>query len=369
MARFALQLGMPLILYRYIAREILLSTLTIGGVLLLIITGSRFARYLNNAAEGEIGLNVLGQLTLLYMPYAIQLILPLSFILGVMLTFSRLYMENEMAVIQSSGVGQRQLLSGVMVLSMAMALLAGVCSLYITPQTQALSEEVIQTQKQRTSFELLTPGRFTHLGQQGIYAEDLSADKAQLEHVLIAAVDEQGRNTLILAQQGTQQVAPNTLSRFLVLQQGHRYILPIKGQAVESLAFDRFAQRIATFTPPSVPDEAEMLSTLALLKRDDLAAKAQLQWRLALPMMLPVMMLIALPMSQVAPRQGRFGALLPVVMMLLIFLFGMLSLQKVINEGDWPLMPGLWILHGLFTVIGLLMCWRRGVFRSGGGRR
>ena len=89
-----------MILHRYIAREILLTTLAVSSVLLLVIVGSRFARYLGRAASGRLSLDSLGQLTLLYMPYAAQMIIPISFVLAIMLTFGRLYMQSEMAVIQ-----------------------------------------------------------------------------------------------------------------------------------------------------------------------------------------------------------------------------------------------------------------------------
>ena len=99
-----------MILYRYIAREILISTLAVGSVLLLVIVGSRFARFLDRVASGRISLDILGYLTVFYTAYAMQLIIPLSFVLARMLTFGRLYIDSEMSVIQSSGVSQRQLM-------------------------------------------------------------------------------------------------------------------------------------------------------------------------------------------------------------------------------------------------------------------
>ena len=53
-------------------------------------------------------------------------------------------------------------------------------------------------------------------------------------------------------------------------------------------------------------DEAAELSFEQLLKDKSAAAKAELHWRITLILAVPLMALIAVPMSKVNPRQGRF---------------------------------------------------------------
>lgn len=350
-----------MILHRYIAREILLSTLAVSSVLLLVIVGSRFARYLGRAASGRLSLDSLGHLTLLYMPYAAQMIIPISFVLAIMLTFGRLYMQSEMAVIQSSGVSQHRLLKLVLVLALGVAAITGLASLYITPLTQQMSEVVIQEQQQRTGFESITPGQFIELGSQAVYSQSISDDQESLEWVFIAQSDGDV-DQLAVARRGFQQIAEDTQSRFLVLEEGHRYELPGADLAMTDLQFERYALRIGVHQPPTIEEEVEMLFLPALLASGELAAKVELQWRLGLPAMVIIMVLLAMPMTKVNPRQGRFMTILPVLFLQMVFLTSLMSLQGTINKGQWPLYPGLWAIHGVFLVAGLLLCWRRGVF-------
>ncbi len=351
-----------MILYRYIAREILISTLAVGSVLLLVIVGSRFARFLDRVASGRISLDILGYLTLFYTPYALQLIIPLSFVLALMLTFGRLYIDSEMSVIQSSGVSQRQLMKLVFFLALGVASLTAFSSLYLTPKAKFSSELLLQEQQEKTGFEAITPGQFTKLNKQMVFVSQLNEEKTALGRVLIVQAEE-GVTTLALAERGYQQVSEGSLSRFLVLEDGWRYELPTDDLTSNFLEFERYALRVGVYTPPSVQEQVAMLPLNKLWADKSLPAQVELQWRLGLPALVIIMVFIALPLTKVNPRQGRFMAILPVLLLELIFLGALMSLQGIINKGQWPIWPGMWLVHAVFLALGLLLCWRRGVFQ------
>jgi len=352
-----------LILYRYIAREILISTLAVGSVLLLVIVGSRFARFLDRVASGRISLDLLGYLTLFYTPYALQLIIPLSFVLALMLTFGRLYMESEMSVIQSSGISQRQLMKLVFFLALIIAGLTAFSSLYLTPKAKFASELLMQEQQEKTGFESIAAGQFTRLNKQTVFVSQLSEDNSLLGRVFIAQAAGDS-TTLALAESGYQQVSDESLSRFLILEDGWRYELPTTDLTSSFLEFDRYALRVGVYSPPSVQEQVAMLPLNKLLVDKSLQAQVELQWRLGLPALVLIMVFIALPLTKVNPRQGRFMAVLPVLLLELIFLGTLMSLQGVINKGQWPIWPGMWLVHASFLLLGLLLCWRRGVFQK-----
>ncbi len=351
-----------MILYRYLTREILLSTLAVTCILLLVILGSRFARVLSWAASGRLSVDALWQVTLLYLPHAGQMILPIAFVLGLLLVLGRLSMDSEMSVIQASGVSQRQVLSWVLILALVIAAITALASLLVTPMTQRLSEEVMQAQNQRTGFESLTPGQFVQVGDQAVYVVSRSEDERYLNRVLIVQSNE-NEDVVIVAEQAFQQIAEDTLSRFLVLESGQRYTLPDETSlSMSDLAFERYATRLGTPSASRISEDTSMMSLKQLWGESSLAARVELQWRFSLPAMILVMVLIALPFSQVNPRQGRFMALLPVLCLQMIFLTGLMSLQDSIVKGQWPLWPGLWGLHLLFAAFGAYLCWRKGVF-------
>ena len=75
--------------------------------------------------------------------------------------------------------------------------------------------------------------------------------------------------------------------------------------------------------------------TSVLLSHDNNASKAELQWRISLPLLAPVIVLMALPLARVNPRQGRFIKLLPGVLLYLLYLALLISARGAV-EGWQP---------------------------------
>ena len=98
-----------MIIIRYFVKEVLLALLVLTIILLTIFLSNQFVHYLSRSAAGQFpGMAVL-QLMLLDLPNLLGYLLPLGFFIALLLTYSRLYAESEMAVLQACGVGPGQL--------------------------------------------------------------------------------------------------------------------------------------------------------------------------------------------------------------------------------------------------------------------
>lgn len=69
--------------------------------------------------------------------------------------------------------------------------------------------------------------------------------------------------------------------------------------------------------------------------------------------MVLVVTLLAVPLSRTNPRQGRFLKMLPAIILYLIYVASLSSLRNTIEDGGFPLWPGLWLVHLIFVLIGL----------------
>jgi lipopolysaccharide export system permease protein len=94
------------------------------------------------------------------------------------------------------------------------------------------------------------------------------------------------------------------------------------------------------------------IPTLDLLDIGTIEAKAELQWRLAIPLSLPFLVLIAVPLSAVDPRQGRFGKMLPALLLYLGYFLLLLASRRVMEDGKLPSFVGLWWVHLVMLVVG-----------------
>lgn len=125
-----------MILYRYINRQLLATTIVVTIVLMMVLVSGRFIKYLASAATGEIAADVLFLVMLYRLPEFLQLILPLSVFIAVLLVLGRMYSDSEMAVLRSGGVGQSGILRGMTVPMAVTTFLVGLFGLYVTPMVK-----------------------------------------------------------------------------------------------------------------------------------------------------------------------------------------------------------------------------------------
>ena len=68
-----------------------------------------------------------------------------------------------------------------------------------------------------------------------------------------------------------------------------------------------------------------------------------------------VITLLAVPLSRVNPRQGRFLKLLPAIFLYMAYLSLLIAVRGAMIKRQLPPGVGLWTVHVLFMLIGLLM--------------
>ena len=78
-----------MIIFRYITREVLASTLAVTAVLMLIITSARLIKYLSDAAAGKLEAGAVLLVLFYRMPGFLELLLPLGLFLGILLADGR----------------------------------------------------------------------------------------------------------------------------------------------------------------------------------------------------------------------------------------------------------------------------------------
>lgn len=329
--------------------------LAVSGILLLVFMSGRFIKYLAEAAAGELAGDVLFQIMAFRFPGFLELILPLGFFIGILLAYGRMYLESEMTVLFACGVSEKQLLGKTLIACLPVMLTVGAMSLYVSPWGMKQVEQIFNEQRQATEFELLAPGRFQSLSSGGrvTYTEALSDDKRRLKGVFIAEYGEKGEGLSIMtAREGSQLVDEETGSRFLVLEDGARFD-GVPGELdYDVTGFKAYGLKIKSGNARSKELE-EGISTLKLLESDDPEHRAMLHWRFTLPLIVPIVTLLAVRLSRVNPRQGRFFHLLPAMLVYITYLGLLIVARDALEDGKVPEWIGLLWVHALFLALGL----------------
>lgn len=343
------------IVFRYLTRQVMISMLAVSGILLLVFMSGRFIKYLADAAQGELAGDVLFQIMAYRFPGFLELILPLGYFIGILLAYGRMYLESEMTVLFACGVSDRQVLKQTLIGSGLVMLAVGAMSLYVSPWGMEQVERIFNEQRKATEFEMLAPGRFQDLssGERVTYTEALSDDKRQLQGVFIAEIsrDKPGIS-IVTAEVGSQLVDSETGSRFLILEEGARYE-GVPGQLdYQVTTFDAYGLKVLAGDARDRELE-EAVSTLELMASDRPEDRAMLHWRFSLPLIVPIVTLLAVRLSRVNPRQGRFFHLLPAMLVYILYLGLLIVARDALADGKVPEWIGMLWVHALFLALGL----------------
>lgn len=349
-----------LILFRYLSRELLSTMTAVTLVLLLIMMSGRLINQLASAAAGEISLQVVFFILLLRMPSFLEMILPMALFISILLAYGRMYTENEMTVLTATGFSERRLLAYTLVPGTLVMLVVGFFSLYLSPLGAQKTDDLYRKQAEMTEFELLAPGRFQSMkkGSRVTYTESLSDGNTVMNRVFIADGD-----TLLLADSGSQYVSDETGSRFLELHDGKRFDLTPGSRELQVLEFEKYGVKIADEPEDRRKVRKDAIPTSALIGSEQRLHQAQLQWRLSLIVMVPILVLIAFPLSKVNPRQGRFARMFPAIILFMVYISLLIAMRGMVEKGKLSADYGILSLHLVYAVIAAALLLGPGVLR------
>lgn len=353
----------PVIIFRYLARDLLATTAAVAVVLLMVVMSSRFAQYLADAAEGKIDPGVIFAIMGYRIPAFLELILPLAFFLAVLLSYGRLYQDSEMVVLHACGVSQWRIAGYTLAVALAVAAAVAGLTLYLSPQGMARAEVLIDAQKTRGEFDAMEGGRFYPLrGGKGVsYAEQVGGDGHMTNVFMVeAGADAQGEPSMVIvvADSGEPKRADDGKASYLVLTHGHRY-QGVPGQAnFDITQFAEYGQRLTPPTPRDRPGWSDSIPTSELHGSADPRYVAALQWRYSTALLVLVVTLLALPLSRTDPRRGRYMRILPAVLLYIVYLMSLNAARRAVEAGALAPAWGLWWVHALFLAVGgVLMLW------------
>jgi lipopolysaccharide export system permease protein len=337
-----------MIITRYLTRQVLQTTAALTFILLIAVVLGRLLNYLAAAAQGELDPAVLALLMSYRIPGFLQLILPFALLIGILLAYGRMYAESEMTVLTACGIGPGRLLKVTLVPTLAVTLLVAALALWATPRGVVSMATLIEAQKNLNEFDVMVPGLFQNIsnGARTTYSESISGD--EMRGVFMHQAE---GNRVIFAESATP-IEDASGRRFIQFHNGSFTDGEPGTDSFELSTFNEvgFAlpQRNLSFAGLVLEEQA--LATGALLQASEPAQVAELQWRISLVLLIPVMALLAVPLSCVSPREGRFARIVPALLLYLFYFGLLLAARDWIADGKLPAVLGLWWIHALFAV-------------------
>lgn len=336
-----------MIINRYLLRQVVATTLVVTGFLAFIMIGGRLIKYFGIAAQGALDVSALFLVVAYRMPDFLTLILPLGFFTGLMLVFGRLYVDHEMAVINASGISRDSL--GIMLWPFVLLLMiseAGL-TLFAAPWGFEHATKVMAEQSSKKGFDLVSPRKFITSGSYTFYAEDQSPDKTTLLKVFVHQNAPNGSDVLIVAQQAVRLIDPKHLNTIVELHNGRRYELKAGHLHYSEAQFATYRLNLNDAkTADVMSTPMESMRTADLMARPkDAKSLSEIGWRWSMPVMILIAVILALPLSEVSPRQGRYLRLFPALLLFIALVIGLLAIKLRVGKG----LLSVWSYAGLMV--------------------
>ena len=341
------------ILSRYIFREVVVTSVVVTAVLLVVLLADQVAAVLERAAVNQFPQSVVLQLIWLGALQNLSILLPVGLLLGVVLAFGRMYHDSEMAAALACGVGPGIVYRPVVLLAILVAAVLAWLTLSLSPDATARTLSLRSAAARAGRFAAIAPGKFRAFGGTAVvYAEDVNPD-GTLGNVFVEH-NRGPRVEVALAERARHSVTADGMTHTITLYDGERFE-GVPGSPQFRIV--RFAEHVIPIQVPAPSDvirNIEAQPTEELLYSTDTEKRAELHWRVALPTMCLVLTLVAVPLSRLRPRQGRYSRVWLAIVMYFAY-SNLVSAGKVwLARGTIPEFLGLWWTHVAIALLAFL---------------
>jgi len=345
------------ILQRYYWREMGAAFASVTLVLFAILCVNQIGAVLARAAELDYPKTVVWELIGLGALENVSILLPIGLLLGLVLALGRLHHDSEMVAAEACGLGAAGVLRPVLWLTVPVVLLVAWLNMSIAPDAAVRVAEVRAAAVRAAQSAPMEAGRFRSFdsGRIVIYARSRDPD-GDLRDVFIKRNDGAVVETT-LAERARMALGADGLAQAVVLYNGKRYEGEPGSARYQLLSFE--TQSIP-LTAASGTDRGAGLDgepTSALFGATTRAERAELQWRIGLPLMAFVLALLAIPLGRLRPRQGRYSRVWQAVLVFALYANFALIARSWLTRGVISAGLGLWWVHLLFILVGVFMVW------------
>jgi lipopolysaccharide export system permease protein len=348
------------IIFRYLLKEVAKTQFAVFIVLMTIFISNQFVKILDDASEGGIPGQMIMVFIGLKIPDLAGMILPLSFFLGILLAYGRIYADNEMTIFHACGVSEWYVVRVTLILGFITAIITGIFTLYLSPMAAEYEYQVREQLAADSGLSTLIAGRFQATGNKKavVFIHDKNREDNTLNKVFVAQLPDQNdkhkniiNSSLVYAEKG-EVVEEKTGSQRLILTNGTRYQNDVKNDEFRQVAFGKYYIQIQDQKVEHKRRKLKAIPTSKLFDEKSSEFIAEIHWRMAFPLACILLTFVAVPLSVVNPRQGKFAKMLPALLLFLGYFLLLTAVKRGVESASFPSNVGLWPVHLMALLLG-----------------
>jgi len=291
--------------------EVFKSTTSILIILFLLVVGSRFVSYFEQASEGLIDPSIILYAVFLRFPDFISLLLPLSFFIGILITVSRLYADREIYAYFSTGISPITLIKFIFPQAIIYMVFTLILSLYIAPVSKQVSNELLKVDTFEEQIASLSPGEIVSIKGSKSFITVSENNEAYLKNVIF--FNDDGKDSILISSD-ILSISSSQLDYELLFKDGSLTASIFSDDPKIISSFKNFKFPLANNQTDASTSFENIFSSINI---DD---PLGFQWSISLSITIIVLMVIAIYIGKVEPRQGRLSVILPGMLIYILYL-------------------------------------------------
>ncbi len=344
-----------MIFKRALRQELNFTTGVVFMVLVTLVLTNLMIRVLGNAASGSANpkdaLVLIGLGMINYLP----ILLTASVFVAILMVLTRWYKDSEMVIWQSAGISLLKILRPILNFTAPIALAIAVLSIFASPWASEKSATIKQRFQQRDDISMLAPGQFRESSGNNrvFFIESMNPETDVIKNVFVTDFGKE-RQLVAVAKEGFIQNLP-TGEKQLILETGRRYEGTPGNTDFRITEFDKYTVKLEDKVVDPIINGPRTMPAWVLIQDLNKAHLGEILWRIGLPLMAFVFAIIAIPLSYMDPRRGRYTALIMAVLLYFTYSNLLKLMQAWVSTGKLSFSIGWWLLHVVIALIGLTL--------------
>jgi len=347
-----------MIIDHYLRREISVPFLAVSGVLVSIFVTFSLTRFLMDPDALLLLPSELFQLTVLKALISLEVLLPLSLYLSILIGLGRLHNDSEIYAMRASGISEMRALRPIIGVAILLALLIGLFSLFVRPWAYDMSYQIKARAEAATEVDRIRAARFYSFEESGrtVFIKAVSGQGEKLEEIFIRS--RKGRDLQVITSAAGKLIyhaRPDFHQ--LILHDASVYKRVEDGPDVFA-EFGTFAVWVPAGEPDPVGYKTKSSNTFELRFSKENVDVAEFQWRISTPLSALLLALLAIPLSRSRPRQGRYARMLGALIIYAVY-FNLLDVSRTwVEQGTASV---IWWAPGLLSLLVIILYfpWRK----------
>ena len=346
--------GAPVTIRLYLLREIGKPFILILSVLVALFASFNVTTFLAEAVNGLLPSSAIVELTALKALISLEVLIPASLYVAILMSFSKLYDESEFAAMFALGITSTAILRHVLVLASGLALIVGGVSFWVRPWAYHRLHDLSRRAATLLDVNSMESGSFyvVQNGTRVIFLSHRDTYGSPARNVFIKA--KYPDHTEIISAQLAYSLQPSIASDNGNVSLNDVTVYKLWGDKGHP---DQILQAEEMTVDPNSHDDdvasysALNASSLHLARSSDPEDVAEWQWRLSTPISTLLLGMLGVALSRTRPRERKLWKFVTAFLIYAGYYLVCTSARTLVQHGALPAMPGIWWVPAILGLV------------------